>query len=204
MPGPLCFGRTARAPWSTAGIDAGGLCLFVVCRPKLLVLRSSCCLFASVLQLARRGRLLRSAGEGAWRDVWRRRISLLVYAHPGGGRARSTGPGGGRECHPLRRLPALLSDRRPPGRARPARSLFGQALRAVLHDQACRRRGAEFRRRESDGVLILACSGAVPHCARAPCACALFVWVFRKFNSIKGNQTCSNPYSPPSSARPRC
>ena len=67
------------------------LCLFVVCRPKLLVLRSSCCLFASVLQLARRGRLLRSAGEGAWRDVWRRRISLLVYAHPGGGRARSFG-----------------------------------------------------------------------------------------------------------------
>ena len=38
-----------------------------------------------------------------------------------------------------------LSGGRPHRRARAARSVFGQALRAVLHDQARRRRGAGFR-----------------------------------------------------------
>jgi HK97 family phage major capsid protein len=38
------------------------------------------------------------------------------------------------------------------GGARPARSLFGQALRAVLHHQARRRRGAELRGDQADQV----------------------------------------------------
>ena len=71
------------------------VCLFVVCRPKLLVLRSSCCLFASVLPpLALRGAdaCFRSAGEGVWRNVWRRRRRnfLLSYSNRTG-RARFFG-----------------------------------------------------------------------------------------------------------------
>jgi predicted phage gp36 major capsid-like protein len=44
----------------------------------------------------------------------------------------------------------LIVDRA--GGAGAARSLFGQALCAVLHDQACRRRGAELRRDQADEV----------------------------------------------------
>ena len=52
----------------------------------------------------------------------------------------------------LRRFPARLSRRRPGRRARAARSLFGQALRAVLHDQARRRRRAGLRRDQAAEV----------------------------------------------------
>ena len=52
----------------------------------------------------------------------------------------------------VRRFPPRLSGRRPRRRARAARSLHRQALRAVLHDQARRRRRAGLRRDQAAEV----------------------------------------------------
>ena len=63
----------------------------------------------------------------------------------------------------VRRFPPRLSDRRPPGRAGAARSVLGQALRAVLHHQAGRRRRAGLRRDQAAEVRgELRAAGAAP------------------------------------------
>jgi hypothetical protein len=59
---------------------------------------------------------------------------------------------GRRLCSGLRRFQARLSHRRSSGRAHPARSLHRQALCALLHDQARRRRRAEFRGAEAPQI----------------------------------------------------
>ncbi len=78
----------------------------------------------------------------------------------------------------LRRFRPRLSGRRPRRRARAARSLLRQALCAVLHDQARRRRRAGLRRHQaaevrglSEGVAparLTARSCASPATARTP------------------------------------
>ena len=60
--------------------------------------------------------------------------------------------GGRHDADRLRRFLARLSGRRPHRRAGAARSVFGEALRAVLHDQARRRRRAGLRRDQAGEV----------------------------------------------------
>ena len=89
-------------------------------------------------QVQGRGRQLHlAAGDAAGRDGDPFGLS--------GDRDRDhAGRGGEQSVDRIRGLPAGVSDRRSGGRAGAARSLFGQALCAVLHDQARRRRGAEL------------------------------------------------------------
>ena len=84
----------------------------------------------------------------------------------------------------VRRFQARIPHRRSCGRHGPSRSLFRQALRAVLHDQARRRRRAGLRRdqaAEVRGKLI------VPPASRtkSPANAGLFVQGFPHYSTVK-------------------
>ena len=82
---------------------------------------------------------------------------------PGRHRRQHAGHRRQRARHRLRRFPPRLSRGRPRGRARAARSVLRQALRAVLHHQARRRRRAGLRGDQADevrGELSGDCGGA--------------------------------------------
>ncbi len=78
------------------------------------------------------GRYLWQPGSGGDHGLWRDRDGRHA-----GYRSQQRG-------NSVRGLPARLPDVRPTGRTRAARPVFGQAVRAVLHDQARRWRGSEF------------------------------------------------------------
>ena len=93
-------------------------------------------------------------GNYLWQPPGRRRPAGDADVLPGG---RGRGHAGHRRELPLdrlRRLPPRLSRRRSGRRARPARSLLGEALRAVLHDEARRRRRAGLRRHQAVEVRL--------------------------------------------------
>ena len=121
-------------------------------------------------------RLLRDEPQDPERDPqaegWRRQLSVAAAgagrragraAHLPGDRGRGHAEYRGRQLlDRVRRFQERLSGGRPPGRARAARSLFRQALCAVLHDQAGRRRRAGLRRHQAAEVQrgVSACSEA--------------------------------------------
>jgi HK97 family phage major capsid protein len=91
-----------------------------------------------------------------------RRLSLAAAGFGGRGRDPDVLPGRGGRGHArhrgefararLRRFPPRLPRRRPHRHPRPARSVFGQALRAVLHDQARGRRRPGLRRDQAPAL----------------------------------------------------
>jgi hypothetical protein len=92
--------------------------------------------FSSQVQELKRRLSLAAAGR-RWRQVEPDRVSVA-------GSRGHAGRRGQLAFRRLRRFPPRLSDRGPPGRAGVARSVFGEAVCAVLHDEAGRRRRARL------------------------------------------------------------